>query len=114
MTECLFCKIVAGDVPATKVAETDAALAFRDINPQAPTHILVIPKAHYVNAAEMVMADPDLTSQVMEEAVKIADAQELSQGYRLLFNTGPDAGQEVFHVHLHILGGKPLGPMVSV
>ncbi|HIV57959.1 MAG TPA: histidine triad nucleotide-binding protein [Candidatus Stackebrandtia faecavium] len=114
MTDCLFCKIVAGELPATKVAETDATLAFRDINPQAPTHILVIPKAHYVNAAEMVLADPDLTTRVMEEAVKIADSEELSQGYRLLFNTGKDSGQEVFHVHLHILGGKPLGPMVSV
>ena len=113
MTDCLFCKIVAGDIPAALVAETDRVLAFRDIAPKAPVHVQVIPKEHYATAGELAAADPALTGALVDEAAKVARAEGLDDdGYRLLFNTGRHAGQEVFHVHLHVLGGKPLGPMV--
>jgi histidine triad (HIT) family protein len=101
--DCLFCKIVAGDVPADVVRETESTLAFRDINPQAPTHVLVIPKRHLANAAEVAAADPHLLATVVTEAAAVAEG---TPGYRLVFNTGPEAGQEVFHAHLHVLAGR--------
>jgi histidine triad (HIT) family protein len=105
--DCLFCKIVAGQVPATVVRETDTTLAFRDINPQAPTHVLVIPKAHHPDAASLATADPALAADVLRETQAIATAEELDS-YRIVFNTGVGAGQTVFHVHAHILGGRGL------
>ncbi|TWJ15506.1 histidine triad (HIT) family protein [Stackebrandtia albiflava] len=114
MTDCLFCKIVAGDVPATVVADAEEVLAFRDIDPKAPQHILVIPKRHYDTAFDMARDDPRLAGELLREAGEIAVAQEFADaGYRLLFNTGPDSGQEVMHAHLHILAGRPLGPMLT-
>jgi histidine triad (HIT) family protein len=109
VADCLFCKIVTGDVPATKVAESDRSLSFRDINPQAPTHVLVIPKDHYPDLAALAAADPDLLAEVAAQAHQAAEADGLSgAGYRVVFNTGREAGQTVFHVHAHVLGGRPL------
>jgi len=115
MTDCLFCRMVAGEVPATVVAETDRVLAFRDINPQTPTHVLVIPKEHHRNVAALAAADPQLLAEVVSTAHRVAGEEGLVQGdgdepgYRLVTNTGPQAGQSVDHVHLHLLGGQPMG-----
>ena len=112
--DCLFCRIVAGEIPATVVHETDTTLAFRDINPKAPVHVLVIPKAHHENVAALAAADPKLMGDVAATAAAVAEAEGIAEtGWRFLFNTGPHSGQEVFHVHGHVLGGKPLGPMVA-
>ena len=109
MADCLFCAIIAGDVPAQRVAETARALAFRDINPQAPTHVLVIPKDHYPDLAALAAADDGLLDEVAALAHKIAEAEGLGgTGYRVVFNTGAGAGQSVFHAHAHVLGGRPL------
>jgi histidine triad (HIT) family protein len=107
--------MVAGEVPATVVAETDRVLAFRDINPQAPTHVLVIPKDHHRNVAALAVADPQLLGELLSTAHAVADGEGLVRGdgdepgYRLVTNTGPDAGQTVHHVHVHLLGGRPMG-----
>ncbi|KAF4409535.1 MULTISPECIES: histidine triad nucleotide-binding protein [Streptomyces] len=107
--DCLFCKIVAGEVPATIVHETDTTVAFRDINPQAPTHVLVIPKAHHRDAAALAEAEPQVAADVLRAARTIAaDEGVESTGYRVVFNTGPGAGQTVFHTHAHLLGGRGL------
>ena len=112
--DCLFCKIVAGAVPAAKVRETQRALAFRDIDPKAPTHVLVIPKDHYANVAELSRSDPALAGELLAVAADVADEEGVGEdGWRLLANSGRNAGQEVFHVHLHVFGGKPLGPMLE-
>ena len=112
--DCLFCRIVAGEIPASVVHETAGTLAFRDIAPKAPTHVLVIPKAHYATVAELAEADPALAGEVAAAAGQVAVAEGIdASGYRLLFNTGAHAGQEVFHVHGHVLGGAPLGPMLA-
>ncbi|NGO45317.1 histidine triad nucleotide-binding protein [Streptomyces sp. YC419] len=103
--DCLFCKIVAGKVPATVVRETETTVAFRDINPQAPTHVLVIPKAHYRDAASLAAADPAVLADVVREAGEVA-ADEKLDSYRIVFNTGSGAGQTVWHVHGHVLGGR--------
>ena len=109
MAECLFCAIVAGEIPATTVLETDRILAFRDINPQAPTHVLVIPKKHYPDAAALAAADPGLLGEVITAAHRVATAEGVAEtGYRLVFNTGAQAGQTVWHVHAHVLGGRDL------
>jgi histidine triad (HIT) family protein len=102
---CLFCSIVEGKIPASKVLENDSVLAFDDINPQAPTHVLVIPKAHFENAAELAASDAQTLGELFVVARKIADDRSLT-GYRTIFNTGADAGQTVFHAHLHLLGGR--------
>ena len=104
---CLFCAIVAGDIPASKVKENANVLAFNDINPQAPTHILIIPKTHYDNAAELAAADQKVLGELFSMAREIADEISLN-GYRTVFNTGEDGGQTVFHAHLHLLGGRSL------
>jgi histidine triad (HIT) family protein len=105
----LFCGIVAAEIPATKVLETDHVLAFRDINPQAPTHVLVIPKEHYPDVAALGAADAGLLGEVIIAAHDIAASEKVSQGgYRVVFNTGPDAGQTVPHVHAHVLGGRAM------
>jgi histidine triad (HIT) family protein len=105
--DCLFCKIVAGQIPATIVRETDTTLAFRDINPQAPTHVLVIPKAHYRDAAALAAGAPQLAADVLCETQAVADEEKLDS-YRIVFNTGSGAGQTVWHAHAHVLGGRGL------
>ena len=111
MTECLFCRIVAGELPAEVVHATERTVAFRDIGPQAPTHVLVVPRDHHADAAACADADPALLGEVMAAAVAVARAEGLDRGYRLLTNTGSDAGQTVHHLHVHVLGGRPLGPL---
>ncbi|WP_049576095.1 histidine triad nucleotide-binding protein [Streptomyces sp. SBT349] len=107
--DCLFCKIVAGEVPATVVRETDTVVAFQDINPQAPCHVLVIPKAHYRDAASLATADPALAADVLRETGAVATQLKVdASGYRVVFNTGTGAGQTVFHAHAHVLGGRGL------
>lgn len=108
MTDCLFCRIVGGDIPADVVLRTDDFVAFRDINPQAPVHVLVIPTAHHRDAAEFAVADPELAGRLLAVATQVAAAEGLGTGYRIVLNTGPDAGQTVFHVHAHVLGGRDL------
>ncbi|MEF9903779.1 HIT domain-containing protein [Streptomyces sp. P9-A2] len=105
--DCLFCKIVAGQTPATIVRETDTTVAFRDINPQAPTHVLVIPKAHYENAAALAAAAPEVAADVLREAQAVADQEQL-ESHRIVLNTGGGAGQTVWHAHAHVLGGRGL------
>ena len=111
MSDCLFCRIVAGEVPATVVAETDRTIAFRDISPQAPTHVLVVPRDHHADLAACVEADPSLLADVLGAAVAVARQEGLDGGYRVLTNTGRDAGQTVHHLHLHVLGGRALGAL---
>ena len=109
VSDCLFCKIVAGDIPATIVYQDDRAVAFADINPQAPTHVLVIPRAHVVNAATVVEADEPVVGHLVRVAAQVAAEQGLNQsGFRLVFNAGPDAGEAVKHLHLHVLGGRKM------
>jgi len=111
---CLFCRIVAGEIPATVVHETDSTLAFRDIGPKAPVHVLVIPKAHHANVGELSAADPALAGAVLAAVGAVAKAEGLTgDGYRVIFNTGAHGGQEVDHAHAHVLGGAPLGPMLA-
>jgi histidine triad (HIT) family protein len=111
--DCLFCRIVAGEIPAKTVHETDSTLAFRDIDPKAPVHVLVIPKAHHADVASLALADAGLAGDLLAAAAAVAGAEGLrGDGYRLIFNTGGYGGQEVFHVHAHVLGGAPLGPML--
>lgn len=106
MENCLFCKIAKGEIPAVIVYEDDDLLAFRDINPQAPEHILIIPRRHIARVENLEAADAELTGKLVLAAKKIADDLKLSKGYRLVFNNGPDAGQEVEHIHLHLMGGR--------
>ena len=114
-TDCLFCRIAAGEIPATVVHETDTTLAFRNINPEAPVHVLVIPRAHHADVVALAQADPGLAADLLAAAAAVAEAEGLrGDGFRLLFNTGGYAGQEVLHVHAHVLGGTPLGPMVAL
>ena len=105
--DCLFCKIAGKHIPATIVRETDTTVAFRDINPQAPTHILVIPKVHHPDAAALAAAEPGIAADVLRHAGEIA-AEEKLDSYRVVFNTGSGAGQTVFHAHAHLLGGRGL------
>ena len=105
---CLFCKIVAGEIPSTKVYEDDSILAFRDINPQAPTHILVIPKAHIESVNAISGENSGVVAHIFEVIPQIAAAEGLTGGYRVVSNCGSDAGQTVQHLHFHILGGKAL------
>jgi histidine triad (HIT) family protein len=105
---CVFCGIVAGEIPATVVYETDRTLAFRDLNPGAPTHVLVIPRDHYANAADLAEADPAYAGEVLAAAAAVARQEGLTGGYRLVANTGGDAGQTVDHLHVHVLGGRAL------
>jgi histidine triad (HIT) family protein len=106
--DCLFCKIVAGDLSADVIRSTDTAVAFRDVNPQAPTHVLVVPREHHANAAVLAAADPAALADIVDIAADVAATDGLDGDYRLVFNTGPGAGQSVFHVHLHLLGGRPM------
>jgi len=105
--ECLFCRIAVGEVPATHVSETARTLAFRDINPQAPTHVLVIPKAHYPDLAGLAAAGGGLLAEVAALAHEVALAEGIAEtGYRVVFNTGSHAGQTVDHAHAHVIGGR--------
>ena len=112
MSDCLFCKIIAGDIPADKVYEDDEVLAFRDIAPQAPTHILIIPKKHYSDLSEIDQQDDLLIGKMVRTGAELAAQEGLDGGYRIIFNNGPEGGQVVFHVHMHVLGGRQLrGPL---
>ncbi|PJM74521.1 histidine triad nucleotide-binding protein [Bifidobacterium simiarum] len=106
-SDCLFCKIIDGQIPSTKVYEDDTTYAFKDINPKAKVHVLIVPKNHYANAAELAKSDPRELAHIVEVAQSIAD-REFHGEYRLVFNTGKDAGQTVFHVHAHVLTGEVL------
>ena len=108
MSDCLFCKIVKGDIPSTKVYEDDLVLAFRDIAPQAPTHILVIPKTHIASVAEITKDNSAVIAHIFTVIPQIAKAEGLEGGYRVVSNCGDHAGQTVHHLHFHILGGKQL------
>ncbi|MEG3638486.1 histidine triad nucleotide-binding protein [Magnetococcus sp. PR-3] len=111
--DCLFCKIIAGDIPCTKVYEDELVLAFRDINPQAPEHVLVIPKAHIATLDDVQEDQRDIMGHLLERTAHIArEIGVAEKGYRTLINTRSHGGQEVYHIHVHILGGKPMGPMV--
>jgi len=111
--DCLFCKIVAGEIPATVVRETETTVAFRDIDPKAPTHVLVIPRVHYANVAELAAGDPAAAVDVLREAGEVAAREKVADsGYRVVFNTGSGAGQTVFHAHAHVLGGRDLQRLV--
>jgi histidine triad (HIT) family protein len=104
---CLFCKIIAGEIPAQIKFQDEQVMAFADINPQAPVHILVVPKLHVENAAELAAQSPAVLAAVFAAADQLAKAEGLT-GYRTIFNTGADAGQSVFHAHLHLMGGRGL------
>ena len=106
--DCLFCGIVAGDVDAEVVHATERTVAFRDLNPQASTHVLVVPRDHYANGAELAAADPVTTAELLTAAKAVAEADG-HDSYRMVFNTGADAGQTVFHAHLHVLAGPMKG-----
>ena len=106
--DCIFCKIIAGDIPSAKVYEDELVYAFRDINPQAPTHILVIPKAHICGVCDITSENSNVVAHIFEVIPQIAKAEGLDGGYRVVSNCGADAGQTVFHLHFHILGGKEL------
>ena len=103
---CIFCKIANGEIPSQFLYESPTAVAFRDLDPQAPAHILIIPRAHYENAAELAAADSATMSELFGAARELAASLGLD-GYRLTFNTGASAGQSVFHAHLHLMGGRP-------
>ena len=104
---CLFCQIASGDIPATVVAENNLCMAFRDIGPQAPTHILVIPRKHYQSLNEM--GDPQLAAALFQMAREVANAENIDDtGYRVVINTGREGGQSVDHLHLHVLGGRAM------
>ncbi len=112
-TDCLFCRIVRGEIPAEVVHDDDDVLAFRDVAPQAPTHVLVIPKRHVACLDDLVPEDDALAGKLVRVGVEVAKAEGLAggpseRGYRLVMNAGPDAGYSVFHVHLHVLGGRKL------
>lgn len=109
MENCLFCKIVAGEIPSNKVYENDKVLAFRDIAPQAPVHILVIPKEHIASAGEITPENSALAAACLEAVAVIAKQEKLDKGFRLISNCGEDAGQTVPHLHFHILAGKSMG-----
>ena len=108
MCDCLFCKIIEGTIPSTKVYEDDKVYAFRDINPQAPVHVLVVPKKHYENVTECATNDPELAGYVLKKCAEIAKSEGLVNGFRLITNNGDDACQSVHHMHVHVLGGTKL------
>lgn len=108
MADCLFCSIVAGDIPADIVLSNEHVIAFRDIAPQAPVHVLVIPREHHENVGKLATNAPQTTAHVLQAAKDVAEAEGIGSAYRLVFNTGADAGQSVFHVHGHVLGGRDL------
>ena len=108
MPDCIFCRIIRGEAPAKKVYEDERALVFEDINPQAPTHVLIIPKKHIVGLKEAQAEDAEIIGYLHLVAAQIARQRGIEDGYRTVFNVGPRAGQSVFHLHLHLLGGRSL------
>ena len=106
--DCLFCKLISGEIPAKKVYEDDQVFAFDDVNPQAPTHVLIVPKRHLRGLDEAEPGDAELVGYCQLVAAKIARQRGIEAGYRTVYNVGPGAGQSVFHLHLHLLGGRPL------
>ena len=109
MADCLFCKIIAREIPASIVYEDDRMLAFNDINPQAPTHVLVVPKRHIASLDELSSGDDQIVGEVVRRAAALAQERRIAAGgYRTVFNTNRDAGQTVFHIHLHLLGGRTM------
>lgn len=104
--DCIFCKIAAGEIPTEKVYEDDEVVAFKDLRPQAPVHVLVIPRRHIAAIAELTDGDAEIIGKLVVAAKKIAAELGLADGFRLIFNNGPDAGQDVYHIHLHLLGGR--------
>jgi histidine triad (HIT) family protein len=107
--DCPFCKIVAGDIPSDRVYENDDVIAFRDINPRAPTHVLVIPRRHVPDAHALADDDGPILASLFAAVRRIADEAGLKNGYRVVTNVGPESGQTVFHLHLHLLGGRSMG-----
>jgi len=105
---CLFCKIIAGEIPSKKVFEDTLTYAFRDINPQAPTHVLVVPRKHIASLAEVEVEDQDLIGYLHLVAARIAGSEGLGKGFRTVINTGSDGGQTVDHLHVHLLGGRAM------
>ena len=106
---CLFCRIVAGEISSDKLHESDSILAFRDVDPKAPTHILLIPKEHIRDLTEVTDDHGDVLADLVQAAAHLADTEGLARGWRLVANVGPDAGQSVLHMHFHLLGGRQLG-----
>jgi histidine triad (HIT) family protein len=106
--DCLFCRIIRGEIPAKKVYEDKETLVFEDIDPQAPTHVLIIPKKHVPDVKAAKAEDAEMIGKLHLVAANIARERKIENGYRTVFNVGPDAGQSVFHLHLHLLGGRPL------
>ncbi len=113
MSDCLFCRIIAGEIPSTKVYEDEHVFAFRDINPQAPTHILVVPREHIESAAALDETNAAAAARCLTAAAKIARQEGLDGGFRIVSNCGDDAGQTVKHLHFHILGGKRLSDQMA-
>ena len=107
--DCLFCKIVAGEIPSERVLEDEEVIAFRDINPRAPTHVLVVPRRHIPDAHSLTPDDGPILAALFAAVRRIADEAGLDRGYRLVTNVGPESGQSVFHLHLHLLGGRSMG-----
>ena len=108
MINCLFCKIVAQEIPSDKVLENSEFLAFRDIDPKAPVHVLVIPKKHFEDIVELSKSDNELSAGLMKFATEVAGIEKLEKGFRIVLNTGQEGGQSVQHVHAHVLGGRSL------
>lgn len=107
MSDCIFCKIIAGEIPSTQVYSDEQVTAFRDISPVSPTHVLIIPNKHIASANDLTSDDERLVGHLFTVAKEIAAQEGVAEsGYRLIVNTGPDGGQEVFHLHLHLLGGQ--------
>lgn len=114
MKDCLFCKIVGGAIPAEFIYETDDVVAFPDISPQAPVHVLILPKQHYATTLELSDRAPELIGKMLEASSAIARSRNIDRsGFRLILNTNADGGQEIFHVHMHLMGGEPIGPLRS-
>jgi histidine triad (HIT) family protein len=109
VTDCLFCKIIAGQIPGSIVYQDDRLVAFKDINPQAPTHVLVVPRRHIASLNELTAEDDGLVGEIVRRGAALAKAAgHGDRGYRTVFNTNADAGQTVFHIHLHVLGGRTM------
>ncbi len=107
--DCIFCKIIAGEIPGDVVHSTETVVAFRDVMPQAPTHVLVVPRGHHANAEEVAAEEPEVLAEMFGVAAAVARTAGLDGNYRTVFNTGAGAGQSVFHAHLHVLGGRSFG-----
>ena len=107
--DCLFCRIVAGEIPSDQVLADDDVVAFRDIAPRAPTHVLVVPRRHIADVQALTETDADVLAAIFRAIRRIAEEAGLANGYRVVTNVGPDAGQTVFHLHFHLLGGRTMG-----